>query len=189
MQKFAGNETSVWPIADIHGAEQPHRLARSRRRDWPRGLVGEPEPATRRRPDAPGGLRQVAGAHVVHAGDAGDRGRDGAAAGRCRDLWRHFAYSVSQRTREIGIRLALGARNEEVTRMFVRHGARLAAIGIACGIAVALVVTRLMYVNAVRREPDRSADLRRCVAGPRGGSRARQRTLRRRRRRRVRSRG
>ena len=55
-----------------------------------------------------------------------------------------IAYSVSQRTREIGIRLALGARNEEVTRMFVRHGARLAAIGIACGIAVALAVTRLM---------------------------------------------
>src|SRR4029077_18158444 len=45
-----------------------------------------------------------------------------------------ISYSVSQRTREIGIRLALGARNEEVTGMFLRHGARLAAIGIACGI-------------------------------------------------------
>jgi len=55
-----------------------------------------------------------------------------------------IAYSVSQRTREIGIRLALGARNEEVTGMFVRHGARLAALGIACGIAVALALTRLM---------------------------------------------
>jgi len=55
-----------------------------------------------------------------------------------------IAYSVSQRTREIGIRLALGARNQEVTRMFVRHGARLAALGIACGLAVALAVTRLM---------------------------------------------
>jgi predicted permease len=55
-----------------------------------------------------------------------------------------ISYSVSQRTREIGIRLALGARNEEVTGMFVRHGARLASIGIACGIVVALGLTRLM---------------------------------------------
>jgi predicted permease len=55
-----------------------------------------------------------------------------------------IAYSVSQRTREIGIRLALGARNEEVTGMFVRHGARLAALGIVCGVAVALALTRLM---------------------------------------------
>jgi putative ABC transport system permease protein len=55
-----------------------------------------------------------------------------------------ISYSVSQRTREIGIRLALGARNEEVTGMFLRHGARLAAVGIACGLAVALALTRLM---------------------------------------------
>jgi putative ABC transport system permease protein len=55
-----------------------------------------------------------------------------------------IAYSVSQRTREIGIRLALGARAGEVTAMFVRHGARLAAVGIVCGMAVALVLTRLM---------------------------------------------
>ncbi len=55
-----------------------------------------------------------------------------------------ISYSVSQRTREIGIRLALGARNEVVTGMFLRHGARLAAIGIACGIVAALVLTRLM---------------------------------------------
>jgi ABC-type antimicrobial peptide transport system permease subunit len=55
-----------------------------------------------------------------------------------------IAYSVSQRTREIGIRLALGARNQEVTTMFVRHGARLAALGIVCGVAVAVALTRLM---------------------------------------------
>jgi ABC-type antimicrobial peptide transport system permease subunit len=55
-----------------------------------------------------------------------------------------ISYSVSQRTREIGIRLALGARNEEVTGMFVRHGARLAAIGIGCGLVVALALTRVM---------------------------------------------
>jgi predicted permease len=54
------------------------------------------------------------------------------------------AYSVSQRTREIGIRLALGAQHTEVTRMFVRHGALLATIGIALGLTGALLLTRLM---------------------------------------------
>ena len=37
-----------------------------------------------------------------------------------------ISYTVSQRSREIGIRLALGARREELTRMFVRHGLVLA---------------------------------------------------------------
>jgi len=55
-----------------------------------------------------------------------------------------ISYSVAQRTREIGIRMALGARQEEVTRMFVRHGLRLATIGIACGLAAAFLVLRLM---------------------------------------------
>ena len=55
-----------------------------------------------------------------------------------------IAYSVSQRTREIGIRMALGAQRQEITRMFVRYGLGLAAIGIACGLAVAVALTRLM---------------------------------------------
>jgi putative ABC transport system permease protein len=55
-----------------------------------------------------------------------------------------IAYSVSQRTREIGIRLALGAQHAEVTRMFVWHGALLAAIGIVCGLTAAFALTRLM---------------------------------------------
>jgi putative ABC transport system permease protein len=55
-----------------------------------------------------------------------------------------IAYSVSQRTREIGIRMALGAQHNEVTGMFVRHGARLVAIGIVCGLAAALALTRFM---------------------------------------------
>lgn len=59
-------------------------------------------------------------------------------------IYRVISYSVSQRTREIGIRVALGAQRGEVTRMFVRHGARLATIGIACGLAAAFALTRLM---------------------------------------------
>lgn len=55
-----------------------------------------------------------------------------------------ISYSVSQRTREIGIRLALGAPLNEVTGMFVRHGLVLSGIGAACGLVAAFALTRLM---------------------------------------------
>jgi len=55
-----------------------------------------------------------------------------------------ISYSVSQRTREIGIRMALGSPRKGVTRLFVAHGLRLAGIGIGCGIAAAAGCTRLM---------------------------------------------
>jgi ABC-type antimicrobial peptide transport system permease subunit len=55
-----------------------------------------------------------------------------------------ISYSVSQRTREIGVRMALGARQRELTGMFVRHGLALAVIGVACGLAGAAALTRLM---------------------------------------------
>jgi ABC-type antimicrobial peptide transport system permease subunit len=55
-----------------------------------------------------------------------------------------IAYSVSQRTREIGIRMALGAQQQTLTAMFVRRGLWLAGIGVACGLAASFAVMRLM---------------------------------------------
>jgi predicted permease len=55
-----------------------------------------------------------------------------------------IAYSVSQRTREIGIRMALGAQQPTVTGMFVRHGLLLTGIGVACGLIAAVLLMRLM---------------------------------------------
>ena len=55
-----------------------------------------------------------------------------------------ISYSVSQRTREIGIRMALGARQSELTGMFIGHGFLLAAIGVMFGLAAAFGLTRLM---------------------------------------------
>jgi predicted permease len=55
-----------------------------------------------------------------------------------------ISYSVSQRTREIGIRMALGAQRQALTALFVRQGLWLTGIGAACGLIVALVTMRLM---------------------------------------------
>ncbi|HTA87251.1 MAG TPA: ABC transporter permease [Silvibacterium sp.] len=55
-----------------------------------------------------------------------------------------ISYSVSQRTREIGIRMALGAQRQALTAMFVRQGLWLTGIGVACGLVVAFIAMRLM---------------------------------------------
>jgi predicted permease len=55
-----------------------------------------------------------------------------------------IAYVVAQRSREIGIRMALGAQRGEVRKMFLRQGLTLCGFGIAIGLVVALAVTRLM---------------------------------------------
>ncbi len=65
-----------------------------------------------------------------------------------------IACSVSQRVREIGIRMALGAQQQSVTGMFIRHGLILTGIGAAFGLVAAAIVMRLMssllfHVNPV----------------------------------------
>jgi hypothetical protein len=55
-----------------------------------------------------------------------------------------MAYSVNQRTREFGVRLALGARTRDVTRMVVRQGMVVAAIGLVIGLVLAAVASRLL---------------------------------------------
>jgi predicted permease len=55
-----------------------------------------------------------------------------------------MSYLVSQRTREIGIRLALGARGADILRLVVGNGARLIAIGIGIGVAAAVALQRLV---------------------------------------------
>ena len=67
-----------------------------------------------------------------------------------------MAYSVAQRTQEIGIRLALGASVRDVRRMVIRQGMRLAVVGLAIGLAsafgLARVVASLLY-GVTPRDP------------------------------------
>jgi putative ABC transport system permease protein len=55
-----------------------------------------------------------------------------------------LSYSVGQRRREFGVRVALGAQQGDVMRLVVGSGARLAMAGLAVGLVAALLVTRLM---------------------------------------------
>jgi predicted lysophospholipase L1 biosynthesis ABC-type transport system permease subunit len=55
-----------------------------------------------------------------------------------------MSYSVSQRKREIGIRLALGAQGGDVLQIVLRQGAKLALVGVLVGVAAAFELTRLM---------------------------------------------
>jgi predicted permease len=62
----------------------------------------------------------------------------------CIGLYGLLSYEITRRTREIGIRMALGAEKRDVLRMVVGQGIKLALIGVAIGIAGALALTRFL---------------------------------------------
>jgi len=63
------------------------------------------------------------------------------------------AYSVQQRTHEIGIRMALGARRDNILGMVIRHGVLLAAMGAALGITAAYFLASLLTSALYGVEP------------------------------------
>jgi putative ABC transport system permease protein len=64
-----------------------------------------------------------------------------------------IAYFVTQRTPEIGLRLAMGAGRREVVRMVITHGLRTALIGVAIGVPAALMLTRVMTTLLLEIKP------------------------------------
>lgn len=59
-------------------------------------------------------------------------------------LYGVLAYSVSQRRRELGVRIALGARSSNILKLVILKGLKLAGLGLAIGLAAALMLVRLI---------------------------------------------
>ena len=62
----------------------------------------------------------------------------------CVGIYGVISYLAGQRTHEIGIRIALGAGRNDVLRLILGHGVKMALIGVAAGAAASLALTRLM---------------------------------------------
>jgi ABC-type antimicrobial peptide transport system permease subunit len=64
-----------------------------------------------------------------------------------------MSFSVNQRTREIGIRVALGAQRADVIRLFLKQGMKLTVIGIVFGLLGAVAISRLLAVVLIDLSP------------------------------------
>jgi len=64
-----------------------------------------------------------------------------------------MAFAVTQRTQEIGIRMALGARTVDVLKLVVKHGMKLALLGMVLGLAGSWAITRFLEKMLVGVEP------------------------------------
>ncbi len=62
----------------------------------------------------------------------------------CIGLYGLLSYEVARRTREIGIRMSLGAERHDVTRLIIMRGMKLTAVGVGAGAAAGLALTRLL---------------------------------------------
>jgi putative ABC transport system permease protein len=67
-----------------------------------------------------------------------------AVAMSCVGIFGVTSYLIGERTREIGIRMALGARRNDVLRLVVGQGARMVVLGVVVGVAASIALTRLM---------------------------------------------
>ena len=159
-------------------------IERVRQRTWACGLVGQSQPAAGQRPHLAGDLRRVAGADLVHAGDARHRRRDGAAARRGRDLRRDLLLGVAADARDRHPHRARRARAGGHAACSSSTGSRWPAIGVAIGLAAAIGVMRLIasllfevnpvdpltygagLIHADRAPPCSPATCRRCAPPP-----------------------
>ena len=64
-----------------------------------------------------------------------------------------MAFAVTQRTQEIGIRMALGARTADVLKLVVKHGMKLALLGMLIGLAGSWAITRFLEKLLVGVQP------------------------------------
>jgi ABC-type antimicrobial peptide transport system permease subunit len=76
-----------------------------------------------------------------------------------------MAYAVAQRTREIGVRLALGARPRDILRLVLGRALALAGVGVAIGAVAALALTRFMTMLLFDTEPTDPAVFAAVAAG------------------------
>jgi ABC-type antimicrobial peptide transport system permease subunit len=76
-------------------------------------------------------------------------------------LYSVLAYAVTQRTPEIGIRMALGAQPNDVLKLVLKEGTKLTLLGVAIGLSTALALTRLLKSLLFDVEPKRSTDVQR----------------------------